>query len=765
MTKAYSPLVEKLLRFLRNMFHALFVFFPGFLFLFLTMVAFWNLSQGEDLMVLATEQKWFFIFFEVLLAFLVLVSWYAARIVSNAKKNSPNTAPDYLDEKYYKHIPRFIGFSFFTIILLAFAQTPFFFQEMVPKWIFYALLLLSVPYYSWLSKVFTKKFKVIRINKLFWGTVSLILAGTVVLTFSVGQYTWPVLVMMVLVLLVLQACFLVLVITRREMIERKEKTGQAETQKPVNQLAKKTAENLQIPHEEINFHFGFIIISIIALIIYFSSTISVSFAVNLGSFPFVLLAFALFLGVGFILSFISIRIGLNIHFIVLFFIFLFGQWTERHHVDLVEKDTAVVDSFSNKASLREYFMQWVQDRDSMITNSKNEFPVYFVLSDGGASRSGYWVASVLGKLEDTSARNFSRHLFCLSGASGGSVGNAAFYALLHESGHQPGASLANNQTFYQAGTEYLRSDFLTYTLSRMLGHDFFVQAWPFDTKGDRAKALTDALEEAPGKDVLLKSKLAIPLSQLSVYGGKVNTDLPVLCINATRMQDGQPSVISTIDIDTGSFNNRVDILKKLEPGKDMKLSTAVVLGASFPYLSPAGRIELRHQFRGGTVRVMPNYFVDGGYVDNSGAGVVHEMLIKLNFWRDSILNAGTDTVLQAKVKKLSFYVMHISNGRGGETLLEKVNPFVNDLAAPLKTLAGSYNVQTSINDSRLKSYLRALYRNHQHYKPINLYRFREPLTYSMNWVISKRTLDSMDMRLQSAEVQEYIGNVLQEMRR
>ena len=54
MTNVYSPLVEKLLRFLRNMFHALFVFFPGFLFLFLTMVAFWDLSQGEDLMVLAT---------------------------------------------------------------------------------------------------------------------------------------------------------------------------------------------------------------------------------------------------------------------------------------------------------------------------------------------------------------------------------------------------------------------------------------------------------------------------------------------------------------------------------------------------------------------------------------------------------------------------------------------------------------------------------------------------------------------------------------
>jgi hypothetical protein len=518
----------------------------------------------------------------------------------------------------------------------------------------------------------------------------------------------------------------------------------------------------RLPHEEINFHFGFLILSVIALLIYLGCTLNVAFAVRLGSFSFVLLAFALFLGVGFILSFVSIRIGLNVHFVVLFFIFLFGQWTERHHVALVEKDAAVTDNFSNKAGLRDYFFKWMQDRDSLISKS-GEFPVYFVLSDGGASRSGYWVASVLGKLEDTSARAFSRHLFCLSGASGGSAGNAAFYALLHDAGSKPG--LSNNQTFYQAGKEYLRSDFLTYTLSRMLGHDFFVQALPFNTGGDRAKALTDALEKAPGDNVLLKSKLSAPLSAFSIYNGKVRSDLPVICINATRMQDGQPSVISTIDIDPVIFNNRVDVLKKLQKGKDMKLSTAVVLGASFPYVSPAGRIDDLKMLRDGSQAVRPNYFVDGGYVDNSGAGVVHEMLIKLNYWRDSILVTGTDTSLANKVKKLSFYVIHINNGRNGELLLEKVNPFVNDLAAPIKTLVGSYNVQTSINDSRLKNYLAALYRNERHYKPVNLYRQMEPLTYSMNWVISGRTLDSMDARLHSPEVQKYFGSVLEEMRR
>jgi hypothetical protein len=228
------------------------------------------------------------------------------------------------------------------------------------------------------------------------------------------------------------------------------------------------------------------------------------------------------------------------------------------------------------------------------------------------------------------------------------------------------------------------------------------------------------------------------------------------------MQDGQPAVISTIDIDPLTFNNRVDVLARLNHGRDMKLSTAVVLGASFPYVSPAGRIDGIKPSNG---QEYPFYFVDGGYVDNSGAGVVHEMIIKLNALRDSICNSAADTILRNNCRKISFYVMHISNGNEGERLLKRVNPFVNDLAAPIKTLMGAYGVQTTINDSRLKNYLRNMYGNELHYKPINLYRPREPLKYSMNWVISRHTLDSMDKRLYSPDVCAYMNRIVQECRR
>jgi predicted acylesterase/phospholipase RssA len=562
-------------------------------------------------------------------------------------------------------------------------------------------------------------------------------------------------------LLLLQACFMILVVTRREALQKHKKEPTNVT--AATERSTRLAKILGIPPEEVRFHVNFLLISLVALSVYLVCTVDVGFAVSMGTFPFVLLAFSVFMGFGFILTFLSIRIGINIHLIFVILVFLFGQWTERHHVALVEKKPHIKESFSNKASVRDYFIQWVKDRDTLINKSK-EFPVYFVLSDGGASRSGYWVASVLGKLEDTSQHDFSKHLFCLSGASGGSVGNAAFFTLLKNAADQPDKNLPNKQLFTQAGKEYLRSDFLTYTLSRMLGHDFFVAMFPFNTGGDRAQALTDALEQAPKDSVLLKHQLQVPFSELAVYKNRVNTNLPILCVNTTRMQDGAPSVISTIAIDPLTFNNRVDVLARLNNNRDMKLSTAVVLGASFPYLSPAGRIDGLRFMKDGP-KEFPFYFVDGGYVDNSGAGVVHEMIIKLNSLRDSICKSNTDTILRNNCQKIAFYVMHISNGPEGDILLKKVNPFVNDLAAPLKTLMGSYGVQTSINDSRLKNYLRNLYGNELHYKPINLYRPREPLKYSMNWVISGRTLDSMDKRLYSPEVCMYMSRILQELKR
>ncbi len=185
----------------------------------------------------------------------------------------------------------------------------------------------------------------------------------------------------------------------------------------------------------------------------------------------------------------------------------------------------------------------------------------------------------------------------------------------------------------------------------------------------------------------------------------------------------------------------------------MNLSTAVVLGASFPYLSPAGRIDHKPC---DTCMVEPNYFVDGGYFDNSGAGAVFEVVFALQGMLD-------DPEFAAYKDKLDFTILHITNDPVAEVKLEKVNPFTNDLAAPVKTLLGAYGTQTSVNDFRLKKYIASMYDEEigsGHYKHISLYRDKEKMDYTMSWVISRYVLKAMDKRLfEYPELNQWINEM------
>jgi hypothetical protein len=467
--------------------------------------------------------------------------------------------------------------------------------------------------------------------------------------------------------------------------------------------------------------------------------------VFIGTFPFVLLAFGVLAGFINFISTLSVFAKFNFHLLFFITAFIAGSVYDPHGVQLIKKENAQV-SFDKRQKLQEYFTHWVKQRYPNPDSIKNMQPVYFVLSDGGASRSGYWVASVLSKLEDDTKGKFSNNLFCMSGASGGSVGNAAFYISLRIKN-----ILAEKDSTYLSVTkDYLKTDFLSFTIARMLGPDFFRYILPpLIPAYDRAYALTKALEKAPKSNSVLYNSMAIGMSSLVTQKDQP-TMLPVFCINTTRMQDGTPGVISTINMNDVIFNKRVDVLSLLQEGKDLKLSSAIVLGASFPYISPAGRIDKLEPAKktDGTDSSywIPNYFVDGGYFDNSGAGVVNEMIIAMRQMMNS------DSVLSRYKNKLDFTVLHITNDPHPHGLpeLNNVNPLVNDMAAPIQTLAGAYGSQTSVNNSRLENYM---FNNigSGHYIPINLYRTKDSMSFSMNWVISDRALKGMDERLATSD--------------
>ena len=743
----------------RQLSRILWLFFPAIIFLILAFFCFWKITQGRDLMIITLENPRVFGFFIIAQFFWAYTTWYTTRIVAKAKELQQPSV-NYIWTRLRVQFPRLLAFTTFTIVILAFLQLPYERNPMSYSWA-KVLLVLSFAYYVLLFRIFewlvTRRQKN-KLNFLRWTRdfTWFILAGWYAALLLYRSFTG-----LIVMLLVLQAALVMLLVIRRKILELK---NQSYHQKTVAERGYSThspllqrIKGLLLDEEDRIYFVVFMIVFVIAMVIYIGAIRQVNFAVFLGSFPFVIFAFGMLLIFGNVMAFFSVLWRFNLHFILVFIAMIFGSFNDSHYTRLVEKQKPVY--YDERQTLREYLYTWVKDstRARLLDSASTEqFPVYFVLANGGASRSGYWAACVLGTIEDETNGNFSRHLFCLSGASGGSVGNAAFFSLLRSKDSL--STIANDSAYLKFAQDYLATDFLTYTLARMLGPDVFRHIDPFSRKKNRADALSTSLEKASGSESFLYDSLAVGFSRFITNRKDSSYSLPILCINTTRMQDGAPGVISTIQIKGDpAFNDRIDVLSLIDTSKDIKLSSAVVLGASFPYVSPAGRID--HQKNDSVTR--PHYFVDGGYFDNSGAGVVNEMIIALR----SYIAAEKDPVLKNRLKKLRFHVLHITNDpEGFESRLPKVNPLVNDLAAPIKTLMGAYGTQTSINDLRLSNYIKNDTSQKNSYRKIPLYRYQDrSITYSMNWVISEQLLKAMNQRLGEKQIQDEIQRIKNEI--
>lgn len=744
----------------RYLMQALWLFFPPILFLLLAHFCFWHVTQGKDLMVIALEEKNYLISpvyfcFILALIFWVIVTWFSTRFVAKAKEfQHPDRHAIW--KIFLIQTPRVLAFTCITIIMLAFFQLDNPNYPQLPTWVCYCLLALSYLWYyaiysfwerALLQRNMTKKKWVQLLKSIRYSAYVIlgcsILVATILKTFS----------SLIFFLLTLQVGLVLLLIVRREL-DTARKIDELPTPAPASGVTRRSGTFKKIKYivrfEEDRQYFRFFQwISACGVIVYIAAINSLSFSLLIGSFPFLLLAFGILLGIGNLIATVSVFARFNFHFLFFLFSLLLGKFIDPHFVTLKHKENPEI-RFSERQELRDYFINWVnnpQRKKILADPSVKKYPVYFVIANGGASRSGYWVASILSKLQDTTGGKFSNHLFCLSGASGGSVGNSTFFSLLRSKDKLYQRDSSSNR-FWRAATSYLESDFLSYTLSRLLGRDIFRHTIPSFRKyaRDRADALAYSLERAPSGNCFLSNAFADPLSEIVTQKKDSNYSLPILCINTTRMQDGSPGVISNIRIDDNrnSFNGRIDVLGLLrDEGKktdeDMKLSTAVVLGASFPYVSPAGRIDSKPC---DTCATTTHYFVDGGYFDNSGAGIVNEMLIAIQ----TLIKL--EPALVPNADKLDFYVLHITNNDFKASRLHRINPFNNDLLSPIQTILGSYGTQTLVNDQRLRNFLSTLYSGDaSHYINIDLYGGIYDTKFSMNWVISDFQRKKMDDRL------------------
>ena len=693
--------------------------FPAVLFILLVGVTFGGLSQGQDVLVIAAESKTATTLFIISVSFFAFMCWYSSRIIVYI-----NT---YLNEEnvplWANIFPRLLGYFSFFGAEAAIINNPYFDSQHDALWAS-LLLVLQLGIYLLIYFVF-KKYTQYKKFSIWLIGIALLIVSVCTFTLSDNGALHHNFTLLLINLWVVQTAFLIWTFIRSQKVKRDSGVIRWEMVKIFG------LKVVLLPVTEIPFFKWFNIAMIVPTVLYLAGIFSIPTSRVIAPFNIALLCFSILVGFLHIITMISLWRKINLHFLLFMLAIIVGFFFSPYRLRKTEVEQKV---FNNRPTITDYTAQWLSARKTEIENT-DTFNVYFVLSDGGASRSGYWVAGALGRLETETRHNFSNRLFCLSGASGGSVGNAVYYSLLDTATNDENIRSGD---FSLMARNYLKSDFLSYTLSHLLGPDYFRHMLPFGLTVDRGAALEKSMENPDHNDTIGR----LFAKRYSEYLKNFTPQqLPVFYINTTRVADGKPGVVSNIKL-SNKYSSRIDVLAMMDtignngnPFGDIHLSTAAVLSARFPYLSPAADINNR-------------YFVDGGYFDNSGAGIVMETISAM---LDTAQYADSTVRL---LKKLKFNIIHLSNSERTPLEPKRMHPLVNDLATPLLTLAGSYSQQTNVNNDRLRTFI-STYANPNCtdcWTTVNLYdrdtaTDKDTNSFSMNWVISATTLDRMDKRL------------------
>jgi hypothetical protein len=294
-------------------------------------------------------------------------------------------------------------------------------------------------------------------------------------------------------------------------------------------------------------------------------------------------------------------------------------------------------------------------------------PLVLVAADGGGIRAAYWTALALDCVVGTESapgraaadtcreprrkmpdmRRAAGRVFLLSGVSGGAVGFAAYARELLSGG------LREDWVAQRLG-----DDFASPTVGWGLFHDLpnhligatsrpggvcAAHLWrggPCLTR-DRAAVLEQTFDQTgatPGSAAFERLRTAWALRAAhDAQQRALAATVPLVVTNATRVGGADRVSVSAADLapwpapdaagvgipgDPSPLAGSRDVVNMLCNTSDLRLTTAAILGARFPYVSPSGRV-------GGqdcSAEADPNAcgspcatsMVDGGYSDNSG---------------------------------------------------------------------------------------------------------------------------------------------------
>jgi hypothetical protein len=277
---------------------------------------------------------------------------------------------------------------------------------------------------------------------------------------------------------------------------------------------------------------------------------------------------------------------------------------------------------ASTVTLQQAFDGWVQR--NCADGAGGTVPLVLVASHGGGIRATYWTTSVLTDLLDVAvptagddrcrgATGLDR-VFAMGGASGGSLGVTSF------AGQEP---TTDPGTWYRDA--WGKTDLAAVPVSWGLLVDLprTLVGWDGPDRAARLEQAWERRDPTLTADFFATQPQARPRKPLLILTGTQVESGCRLSISKLRMapnNDLPGECGALLDRGAGAAPLTSEVLDYLCTGGSIRRSTAALLSARFPYVTPSG--ELR---RCGTEN-RRTAIVDGGYAENTGGQAI------LNLW-------------------------------------------------------------------------------------------------------------------------------------
>ncbi|MNJ86079.1 Patatin-like phospholipase [compost metagenome] len=314
----------------------------------------------------------------------------------------------------------------------------------------------------------------------------------------------------------------------------------------------------------------------------------------------------------------------------------------------VYSDSAIYNLSKNVDVRNEDYYHYISYLESWKKRTGESKPLLVVVNtSGGGSRSAAWVFQVLRVCDSLSNFKSSKHIAMITGASGGTVGASYYRSLLLENYQTRKVDFSDGKYFEEISQDLLNK--LAFAAST--NDLFFRYQSSFENSDysyDRAMAFESDLNENTGQ------RLNKPLRYYRVFEKK--GIIPNLILTPSVVNDARRIMISSLGLsfmmdsaspspETNQVQEDIDIhlLLKRQKSDKLRLSSALRMNASFPYVLPMTSLPTKPEIQ----------LMDAGARDNFGTKLTVRWLKVLESWISK--NTRGVVILQIRDNKRIMY--------------------------------------------------------------------------------------------------------------